>query len=125
LQADLPFIPFYLFGPVAILALYVCFHLYLQRLWDGAAQLPAVFQDGRTLDSCLPWFAKWPAHLHCKWLKKHERPWLFLRPESQSSFVLDYAGHDTSFLGAIPHAAGPARIYSSLLCLPRHPRLQR
>ena len=78
LQADLPFIPFYLFGPVAILALYVCFHLYLQRLWDGAAQLPAVFQDGRTLDSCLPWFAKWPAHLHCKWLKKTRTPLAFL-----------------------------------------------
>ena len=32
LQADVPFIPFYLFGPVVILSLYVCFHLYLQRL---------------------------------------------------------------------------------------------
>src|SRR6267154_1858671 len=32
LQADVPFVPFYLFGPVVILSLYVSFHLYLQRL---------------------------------------------------------------------------------------------
>src|SRR5579863_5969275 len=34
-QAALPFIPFYLFGPVAILCVYLAFHLYMQRLWDG------------------------------------------------------------------------------------------
>src|ERR1700674_951005 len=28
LQTTLPFIPFYLFGPVVILSLYLCFHLY-------------------------------------------------------------------------------------------------
>jgi uncharacterized protein YjbI with pentapeptide repeats len=78
LQADLPFIPFYLFGPVAILCFYVGFHLYLQRLWDGASQLPAIFQDGRTLDSCLPWFARWPALKHCKWLMKTRSPLAYL-----------------------------------------------
>jgi uncharacterized protein YjbI with pentapeptide repeats len=78
LQADLPFIPFYLFGPVVILCLYVALHLYLQRLWDGASQLPAIFQDGRTLDACLPWFARWPARLHCKWLKSARSPMAFL-----------------------------------------------
>jgi len=78
LQADVPFVPFYLFGPVVILSLYVSFHLYLQRLWDGAAQLPAIFPDGRSLDTCLPWFARWAARMHCKWLKSTRSPLAFL-----------------------------------------------
>jgi uncharacterized protein YjbI with pentapeptide repeats len=78
LQADVPFVPFYLFGPVVILSLYVCFHLYLQRLWDGAAQLPAIFPDGRSLDTCLPWFARWSARMHSKWLKSTRSPLAFL-----------------------------------------------
>ena len=78
LQADVPFVPFYLFGPVVILSLYVSFHLYLQRLWDGAAQLPAIFPDGRSLDTCLPWFARWAARMHCKWLKTTRSPLAFL-----------------------------------------------
>jgi uncharacterized protein YjbI with pentapeptide repeats len=78
LQADVPFVAFYLFGPVVILSLYVCFHLYLQRLWDGAAQLPAVFPDGRSLDTCLPWFARWSARMHSKWLKSTRSPLAFL-----------------------------------------------
>ena len=78
LQADLPFVPFYLFGPVIILCVYVCFHLYLQRLWDGAAQLPAIFPDGRNLDTCLPWFARWSARMHFKWLRGTRSPLAFL-----------------------------------------------
>lgn len=47
---------FFLFGPLIILGLYFAFHLYLQRLWETMATLPAVFPDGVTLDrkSC-PW----------------------------------------------------------------------
>jgi uncharacterized protein YjbI with pentapeptide repeats len=78
LQTALPFIPFYLFGPVVILSLYLCFHLYMQRLWDGIAQLPAIFPDGRRLDSCLPWFARWSARAHFKWLKGSQSPLGFL-----------------------------------------------
>ncbi len=78
LQTTLPFIPFYLFGPVVILSLYLCFHLYMQRLWDGIAQLPAVFPDGRKLDACLPWFARWSARMYFKWLRKSQSPLAFL-----------------------------------------------
>jgi uncharacterized protein YjbI with pentapeptide repeats len=78
LQTTLPFIPFYLFGPVVILCLYLCFHLYMQRLWDGIAQLPAIFPDGRRLDACLPWFARWSARMHFKWLRKSQSPLAFL-----------------------------------------------
>jgi uncharacterized protein YjbI with pentapeptide repeats len=88
LQADVPFVPFYLFGPVVILCLYICFHLYLQRLWDGAAQLPAIFPDGRSLDTCLPWFARWSARMHSKWLKTTRSPLAFL--EAGIAMVLLY-----------------------------------
>ncbi len=77
-QVELPFIPFYLFGPVVILIAYICFHLYLQHLWDGAAQLPSIFPDGQNLDACLPWFARWSARSHFKWLKSTRSPLAFL-----------------------------------------------
>src|SRR3984893_14916873 len=88
LQADVPFVPFYLFCPVVLLSLYVSFHLYLQRLWDGAAQLPAIFPDGRSLDTCLPWFARWSARMHSKWLKTTRSPLAFL--EAGIAMVLLY-----------------------------------
>ncbi len=78
LQTTLPFIPFYLFGPVMILCLYLYFHLYMQRLWDGIAQLPAIFPDGRRLDAWLPWFARWSARRHFKWLRNSQSPLAFL-----------------------------------------------
>jgi uncharacterized protein YjbI with pentapeptide repeats len=78
LQTTLPFIPFYLFGPVVILSMYLCSHLYMQRLWDGIAQLPAIFPDGRRLDACLPWFARWSARMHFKWLRSSQSPLAFL-----------------------------------------------
>ncbi len=78
LRTALPFIPFYLFGPVVILSLYICFHLYMQRLWDGIAQLPAIFPDGRRLDARLPWFARWSGRMHFKWLRNSQSPLGFL-----------------------------------------------
>ena len=78
LQTTLPFIPFYLFGPVVILSMYLCFHLFMQRLWDGIAQLPAIFPDGRRLDASLPWFARWAARMHFKWLRNSQSPLAFL-----------------------------------------------
>ncbi len=78
LQTTLPFIPFYLFAPVLILCLYLCIQLYMQRLWDGIAQLPAIFPDGRKLDACLPWYARWSARMHFNWLRKSQSPLAFL-----------------------------------------------
>jgi uncharacterized protein YjbI with pentapeptide repeats len=71
LQSLFPLVAFYLCGPAVLLGLYVCFHLCLQRLWDGAATQPAIFPDGRRLDACLPWFARWPARTRLKWLREH------------------------------------------------------
>jgi uncharacterized protein YjbI with pentapeptide repeats len=71
LENLLPLAPFYLCGPAALLGLYIFFHLGLQHLWDGAAAQPAIFPDGRRLDACLPWFARWPARSRMKWLREH------------------------------------------------------
>lgn len=47
---------FFLFGPLIILGLYFAFHLYLQRLWETLATLPAIFPDGVSLDrKSYPW----------------------------------------------------------------------
>ncbi len=88
MQTALQFIPFYLFGPVVILSLYVYFHLYMQRLWDGIAQLPAIFPDARRLDTCVPWFARWPARMHFKWLGNKGSPLAFL--EKRIAILLLY-----------------------------------
>jgi uncharacterized protein YjbI with pentapeptide repeats len=88
LQTALPYIPFYLFGPVVLLSLYFCFHLFMQRLWDGIAQLPAIFPDGRRLDASLPWYARWSARGHFHWLRKSQSPLGFL--EAAIAIVLLY-----------------------------------
>jgi uncharacterized protein YjbI with pentapeptide repeats len=68
-QTALPLIAFHLFGPILLLVLYGGFHLYLQRMWDAAAALPAVFPSGQRLDACLPWFARWAPRGDFQWLR--------------------------------------------------------
>ena len=97
LQTDLPFIPFYLFGPVIIFCVYVWFHLYLQRLWDGAAQLPAIFPDGQKLDTCLPSFARWSARKHFRWLRNMRSPLAFLEG-AIATFLLYWVSPATMIL---------------------------
>ncbi len=47
---------FYLFAPFLLVGLYTYFHLYLQRLWESLADLPAIFPDGTPLDKKAdPW----------------------------------------------------------------------
>src|SRR5262249_715901 len=50
IQTEIPIVVFYTAAPLVLLALYVCYHLYLQRLWEALAELPAVLPDGTTLD---------------------------------------------------------------------------
>jgi len=45
-----PIVGFYMVAPVLLLCFYAYFHLYLQRLWEKLAKLPAVFPDGIALD---------------------------------------------------------------------------
>jgi uncharacterized protein YjbI with pentapeptide repeats len=73
LRNGLPLVQFFLFCPVLIGGLYLWLHVYLQRLWDATAALPAIFQDGRRLDAALPWLVSWPARSYSKWLRERNR----------------------------------------------------
>ena len=46
LDADIPVVTLFWLGPLVLLILYCAFHLYLQRLWEMLAGLPALFPDG-------------------------------------------------------------------------------
>ena len=66
----LPLVQFFLFCPILIGGLYLWLHVYLQRLWETAAALPAIFENGRRLDESLPWLVNWPARNYFKWLRE-------------------------------------------------------
>ena len=56
IDAPLPIIGFYIVAPLVLLALFLYLHLYMQRLWEEFARLPAVFPDGKMLDrKAYPW----------------------------------------------------------------------
>jgi hypothetical protein len=53
---EIPIIGFYIVMPMLLVTLFFYFHIYLQRLWEAMAQLPAIFPDGRRLDEkSYPW----------------------------------------------------------------------
>ena len=56
IQTGVPIAGFFVIAPIILFAAYLYFHIYLQRLWEGLADLPAVFPDGRPLDKrAYPW----------------------------------------------------------------------
>ena len=70
LRNGVPLAQFFLLSPVVIGALYLWLHVYLQRLWEATAALPAIFENGRRLDQSLPWMVSWPARNYFKWLRE-------------------------------------------------------
>ena len=70
IQTKVPIAGFYWAAPAILLALYAYLHLYLQRLWEGMASLPAIFPDGRTLDErAYPWLLSGIVRAHVPRLK--------------------------------------------------------
>jgi uncharacterized protein YjbI with pentapeptide repeats len=56
IQTPIPIAHFYIVAPALPLALYFYLHLYLQRLWEELAELPAIFPDGKPLNRKIsPW----------------------------------------------------------------------
>ncbi len=56
IATQLPIVGFYWTAPIFLLGFYCYFHIFLQRLWEELAELPAVFPDGRPLDKkAYPW----------------------------------------------------------------------
>ena len=56
IQTNISITPFFYAAPLILLGIYIWFHLYLQRLWEEMALLPAIFPDGKPLDQkAFPW----------------------------------------------------------------------
>ena len=73
--SNVPIVGFYWAAPALLISLYVYFQLYLQRLWEALAVMPAVFQDGRTLDKAVyPWMITGLVHDHFPRLKDYRPP---------------------------------------------------
>jgi uncharacterized protein YjbI with pentapeptide repeats len=70
LRTNVPLVEFFLLCPLAIGALYLWLHVYLQRFWEATAALPAIFENGKRLDKSLPWILSWPATSYFKWLRE-------------------------------------------------------
>ncbi|HAT34261.1 MAG TPA: hypothetical protein DCS82_00975, partial [Rhodospirillaceae bacterium] len=65
INTSVPIAGFFWAAPVILLALYIYLNLYLQRLWEGMASLPAIFPDGRTLDERThPWLLSGIVRVH-------------------------------------------------------------
>lgn len=61
----IPIVGFYWIAPLLLLCLYFYFHVYMQRIWDGLAGLPAVFPDGRALhERAYPWLLNGLVHAY-------------------------------------------------------------
>ena len=70
LRNGVPLAQFFLLCPVLIAGFYLWLHVYLQRLWEATAALPAIFESGRRLDQSLPWIVSWPARSYFRWLRE-------------------------------------------------------
>ncbi|NOY72538.1 MAG: pentapeptide repeat-containing protein [Gammaproteobacteria bacterium] len=74
INTAIPIVGFYWVAPLLLLGLYFYLHLYLQRLWDVLAELPAVFPDGNSLDKKIyPWLLSGLVNSHFSTLKQ-QRP---------------------------------------------------
>jgi len=74
IQTGVPIAGFFVVAPIILFAAYLYFHIYLQRLWEGLADLPAIFPDGRPLDKrAYPWLLNGLVRSHFKLLRS-ERP---------------------------------------------------
>jgi uncharacterized protein YjbI with pentapeptide repeats len=75
IRTEIPIVWFYIATPLILLGLYFYFHLYMQRLWEGLAELPAIFPDGRSLDKkAYPWLLIGLVRAHVFHLKKSRPP---------------------------------------------------
>ncbi len=94
---EIPIAWFYWAAPFILGALYVYLHLYLQRLWESLAGLPARFQDGNRLDEhAYPWLLNGLIRRHFKLLKE-ERPPIARLEEWVTIFLAWWAVPGTLF----------------------------
>ncbi len=66
--AAVPTDEIYLIAPAALLVLYLWFLYNLQRVWDAALELPAIFPDGRVLGQKGPRIITGLLRMHFRWM---------------------------------------------------------
>jgi uncharacterized protein YjbI with pentapeptide repeats len=69
-DAALPTEEIYLIAPVLLFILYFTFHFHLQRLWNAALELPAVFPDGHALGQTAPRIIAGLLRAHFRWMNQ-------------------------------------------------------
>ena len=84
----LPMTGFYLGGPLLLFLAYLRFHFLLLRLWGSMAALPAIFQDGQTLEKDGPWYLMGLVRRHYRWTRDARSPFAVL--ETVVSTALAY-----------------------------------
>jgi uncharacterized protein YjbI with pentapeptide repeats len=70
----LPINAFYLIAPIALLTIFVRFQFLLLRVWSSMSALPAVFQDGQTVEREGPWYLMGLVRRHFRWLREAKTP---------------------------------------------------
>ena len=66
---------FYFVAPIVLICIYGYLHIYLQRLWERLAELPARFADGQPLDRKIaPWLPVGLLYMHFINLSKSAPP---------------------------------------------------
>jgi len=89
IRTEIPIAGFFWVAPLILLSLYLYFHIYLQRLWETLADLPAVFPDGSRLDKrAYPWLLNGLVTSHFKRLR-NSRP-QFSRLQNGLSVLLGW-----------------------------------
>jgi uncharacterized protein YjbI with pentapeptide repeats len=74
-QTPIPILYFFWVAPMLLFCVYGYLLLYLQRLWDGLTELPAVFPDGRTLHQrASSWLLNGLVSIHMFQLKNRRPP---------------------------------------------------
>ena len=89
IQTEIPISGFYFAAPVILVGLSSYFLLYIQRLWESLAKLPAVFPDGTPLDEkAYPWLPNSIVHSHFTLLKNCRPP--FSKLQALITIILGY-----------------------------------
>lgn len=68
--AAMPTAQIYLLAPLVILSLYLVFQFHLQKVWDAALELPAIFPDGHPLDDRGPEIIVGLLRAHFWWINR-------------------------------------------------------
>lgn len=68
--AVIPTAQIYLLAPLVLLSLYLVFQFHLQKVWDAALELPAIFPDGHPLDDRGPAIIVGLLRAHFWWINR-------------------------------------------------------